>query len=104
MSEVKEIQFKGNFPKVMAAFEVLNFLPCIESFEDRSIIQATVYLLQIKDLEAYSNKFKEIPTKEYPDKRILDQKQLKFSTLGRMFEKKKESDSFFVVNLIEGGK
>lgn len=51
MSESKEIQFKGNFPKVLAAFEVLRFVPSIESFEDRIIIQKSIYLLQVKELD-----------------------------------------------------
>ena len=35
----------------MRAFEVLNFLPCIESFEDRIIIQKSIFLLQLKELD-----------------------------------------------------
>jgi len=51
MSESKEIQFKGSFPKVLAAFKILNFFPNIESFEDRIIIQKTIFLLQLKELD-----------------------------------------------------
>lgn len=51
MSESKETQFKGDFPKVLGAFKIMNFIPSIESFEDRIIVQKTVFLLQLKELD-----------------------------------------------------
>ena len=51
MSETQEIQFKGNFPKVLGAFKIMDFVPNIDSFEDRIIVQKSIFLLQLKELD-----------------------------------------------------